>query len=97
MNGRTKGTYFGSRTWFEAGILTNGVVDSYRPVVQRNVHADDTLRQHTVIWDIGDTSPGVQDWLRCLKSGDQIQLFPKAFQAAWRNYVEEAEINIWCI
>ncbi|KAG5746348.1 hypothetical protein H9Q70_010968 [Fusarium xylarioides] len=99
VNKRTKGTYFGSRTWFEVGVSRgeDSKDIAERRNVQSNVHADRSFRQHTVIWDMQDNSPGIQQWLQGLKGRDRIMLFPRAYQALWRHYVKEAEITIWCL
>lgn len=93
-------TYQHTWTWFEAAAYRqerNGDAKSVigpRRTFQRNVHASDTWRAHTNIWDYRDTQPGLRTWLGSLRPGDTLAVYPKALFAGWENNVKNLEITI---
>jgi hypothetical protein len=48
-----------------------------------------------VVWDHRDQTPGLNDWLQSLQSGDVLQIYPKARYSGWMNYVEQIKVDIF--
>ncbi|KAI9930688.1 hypothetical protein MW887_011443 [Aspergillus wentii] len=96
VNLRNRETYCGSRTWFEAGIErgSHGETVCHRRI-QDNINTSNVLRQHTIIWDVDDQSPGLSNWLKGIQGGDTIHVFPKACRRGWVNYVEDVTVTVF--
>ncbi|PYH92791.1 ankyrin [Aspergillus ellipticus CBS 707.79] len=97
MNLRTRGTYIGSRTWFDAVLERSRpakIVAPFRKIVS-NVHTCKTYRKHTVVWSLEDKSPGLADYLKDIQPGDFLHVFPRTDQRGWMNYIREMAIELF--
>ena len=94
------GTYNHTWTWFEVGIehgtSDEGRVQLPRRDVQRNVHGSFVSRIHVNTWDHMDNLPDLQDWLRSIRPGDSISLYPRAAFPGWENHVQLCRIDVFC-
>ncbi|KAF6840608.1 ankyrin repeat protein [Colletotrichum plurivorum] len=66
------GTYQGSHTWFEVGVMPadpSSSADVARHCIQRNVHAKRESTRHVVSWDCETVSPGLREWMKSLALG----------------------------
>ncbi|KAH8147314.1 uncharacterized protein LAJ45_08792 [Morchella importuna] len=88
------GTYHGSHTWFEAGPVGEQGADG-RKDVQRNLAATWEAKTHMVTWDAND--PGAEScWLRTLKAGQVLGVYPRAQYPGWVNHVERVDVRVYC-
>lgn len=69
-------------------------IPNHRRLIQRNVHASDETRAHTVTWDAWDGD--IRKWMEALSPGDKIGLYPKAMYPGWENTVVKAEMDLYC-
>ncbi|KAJ5305860.1 hypothetical protein PENANT_c015G08665 [Penicillium antarcticum] len=89
------GTYRNSWTWFELGIqrtddrddLTQG--EELRLVT--NIHASKDAKHHQIIYRDDQNL----HWLSNLQAGDRISIIPRARFPGWKNFVDEASIEIY--
>lgn len=90
------GTYGGSWTWFEAGMLmpqvSNPTLQDCRKIIT-NVHASKDDRQHRVEWFYDDPDPYIQLIFRRLRAGDSIGINVCALYPGWQNLVKESSIG----
>jgi hypothetical protein len=90
------GTYDRSNTWFSARVITpSGQERVRRRNIQHNVHACLDYRRHENIWDYENADEALQEWLSMIQNGDTIQIIPKAMYAAWVNYVQEVQLDVF--
>jgi hypothetical protein len=89
------GTYRNSWTWFDLGFqrpdgrddLSQG--EEIRLVT--NIHASNDAKHHQIVYrDDQNLS-----WMRGLQAGDQISIIPRARFPGWKNFVDEASIEIY--
>lgn len=90
------GTYGGSWTWFEAGMLMpqvkNPTLQDCRKIIT-NVHACKDDRRHRVEWFYDDPDPYIQLIFRRLRAGDSIGINVCALYPGWQNLVKESSIG----
>jgi hypothetical protein len=91
------GTYEASWTWFEAGICTpDGVERNVTPcLIQVNVHAEETAKDHEIVWDVGEKDLKIKEWLDELRSGDVVAVYPMARFPGWRNNVLSVAVEVY--
>ncbi|GAB1197227.1 hypothetical protein APSETT444_006518 [Aspergillus pseudonomiae] len=94
---RLEGSYCGSRTWFEVCISKSSQADQVisSREVQRNIYNSSQPRQHTVIWDVRDPTPGLKEWLRSVEGGDILHINPMASHCEWWNCVQEVAVTVF--
>ncbi|RXW17257.1 hypothetical protein EST38_g8592 [Candolleomyces aberdarensis] len=96
------GKYSGSDTWFEAGVVHQGLTQSVdeqrrmRMLVQRNVCADSDWRTHLNDWVYTAPAPEMKEWFSSIKAADIVGLYPRAQFPGWANSVKEARMEMWC-
>lgn len=89
------GTYAGSSTWFDACVVTLGGRDNIASEhVQSNVTAIFAFKTHRVVWDLCSADASLRQWMLKIRSGDAIQLVPRAQWQAWTNFVASASMRI---
>jgi hypothetical protein len=90
------GTYDGSTTWFEAGLLVPQIsvptLQDCRKIVT-NVHACRDDKEHRVEWFDNDPDPYVQLIFRRLRAGESIGINVCALYPGWQNLVKESSIG----
>ncbi|KAG8162358.1 hypothetical protein KVR01_008123 [Diaporthe batatas] len=96
------GTYDFTHTWFDAHVLEpSGLYRVPRLQLHRNVHARFEPTKHVTAFDFRDEPDENSDqgsseaWLSAIKSGDTVQLVPRAQWQAWVNWVIEGRIEVW--
>lgn len=90
-----QGTYQNSFTWFVASVLGPGGHDRVpRKVLQFNVHADITFKQHIISWRADCDDPTAVEWINSIQGGDTIHIIPLAAYQAWINFVQSADIEV---
>ncbi len=96
-----RGTYEHSHTFFDVAvqniwtpIADTGQRQSSRIRVQNNAHADFNFRTHINVFDCVGPDQERSEWVQSLRCGDRIQLYAKAMNPAWANYVQKAKITI---
>lgn len=88
-------------TWFEPGLVLVPVSATSTPnlnrqEIQRNLQSDLTRRTEDKDWKLWESSNVVRQWLKTIKPGVTIGLYPNAEFPKRCNYVEEAEVELWC-
>lgn len=99
----SRGTYHGSWTWFEAGIVEdtarNSGVSGPAPLgrleIQRNLTAVGTTTTHIVTWDFRDDKPAAE-WMKALVTGQVLGVYPMALYSVWANTVEQINLEVYC-
>jgi hypothetical protein len=90
------GTYGGSCTWFEAGILVPQVsvptLQNCRRIIT-NIHASKVDKEHRVEWFHDDPDPYIQLIFRQLRSGESVGINVCASYLMWQNLVKESSIG----
>lgn len=89
-----QGTYRGSWTWFELGILRPQGREEISTNIGRlvtNIHASSATMHHQVVFQRDDD----QSWVRHLRAGDQIFVTPRARFPGWTNYTRGAAIEVY--
>lgn len=90
------GTYGGSWTWFESGILIPQVstptLQDCRKIVT-NIHACKDDKQHRVEWFYDDPDPYIQLIFRRLRAGYTIGINVCALFPGWQNLVKMSAIG----
>ncbi|CAG9954361.1 unnamed protein product [Clonostachys rosea f. rosea IK726] len=83
-----------SFTWFMASVRRPLGRSSLRTIgVMSNDPGVPEFREHTVRWS-AESGARRWTWLQALRSGDVIQLIPKAKYLAWTNIIKECRIDI---
>ncbi|KAF5665562.1 ankyrin repeat protein, partial [Fusarium circinatum] len=79
-----------TRSWFDMRVC-NGSEQSQVFRIQHNVHADESFRMHTNIWDLEEleaVSPLRAELIRGLRHGSKLQIFSHAARGrGWQNIV----------
>lgn len=90
------GTYGGSWTWFEAGLLMPQVsvptLQDCRRIIT-NIHACKDDKKHRVEWHYDDPDPYIQLIFRRLRAGQSIGINVCAIYPGWQNLVKESAIG----
>lgn len=47
-----------------------------------------------VTWDVNDA--GAEEWLRTLKAGQVLGVYPRALYPGWVNHVERVDVRVYC-
>ncbi|RMZ84015.1 hypothetical protein DV737_g1402, partial [Chaetothyriales sp. CBS 132003] len=97
------GTYNGSWTWFEAGLLDDNQLNgefNFLPstridgkTICTNVHAERRYRTHTTTWRITDDDEFIQKVFQGVKEGKPVAVAICARFRAWVNNVKFARIQ----
>lgn len=89
------GTYEGSWTWFEAGILMKTAEPTLGDCKQiiTNVHASKNEKTHRVEWFADDEDPYIQLIFRKLRQGESIGLNVCACFPGWQNLARYSSIG----
>lgn len=66
-----------------------------RRLLQLNVHASSTFRNHRVILDFNDPCPGVKEWLEMIHVGDVLDIYGIAKYPGWMNYIDYVEADVF--
>ncbi|KAJ7821943.1 hypothetical protein B0H14DRAFT_3732865, partial [Mycena olivaceomarginata] len=83
------GTYRESCSWFEAG---NGSLQTLsRRRIQNNLHGSSKLRDHRNVW-VHDGPTAISDWMHTFRSGDVVEVYPRAMYKGWVNHVYAIEV-----
>ncbi|KAE8441554.1 hypothetical protein EG329_004673 [Mollisiaceae sp. DMI_Dod_QoI] len=87
----------GSYTWFDAGVSTFPKRDRIpHNFIQFNITASPKFKEHRVSWDLCTTDESHRQWIGRIRSGDSVQIIPRAKWQAWVNYVKFARIEVHC-
>lgn len=90
-----QGTYNGSYTWFEAGLLnpqtSTQTLENCRTIIT-NVHASKEEKEHRVEWFCSDPDPYIQFIFRRLREGESIGINICAMFAGWQNMMKRSSI-----
>jgi hypothetical protein len=90
------GTYNGSWTWFEAGLLipqvSHPVLQDCRRIIT-NVHASRDDKEHRAEWFYDDADPYIQLIFRRLRAGQSVGINVCALYPGWQNLVRESSIE----
>ena len=84
------GTFDGSWTWLETGITRDHDTDTFlgRWELQRNRHAGEGPEDYRVEFE------KEHELFTSLSKGDKIALWARALYPTWRNFVQEANIEL---
>ncbi|KAJ7906038.1 hypothetical protein B0H13DRAFT_2194496, partial [Mycena leptocephala] len=81
------GTYRNSCSWFDVGDERGN-----RHRFQDNIHGSDKKRVHRNVWARDAYIPTISDWMRTLRSGDVLKIYPKAYYPGWENHVYAVKV-----
>jgi hypothetical protein len=89
------GTYRNSWTWFDLGIARAPGRDDISKGedlrLATNIHASKDTKHHQIVY----RSDQNLRWMRSLQAGDRISIIPRALFPGWKNFVDEASIEIY--
>ncbi|KAI1098463.1 heterokaryon incompatibility protein-domain-containing protein [Jackrogersella minutella] len=88
------GTYERTYTFFDLAVATPECHERiWSFTFQRNLHARSEPHRHENVWDTESNDEARCVWLRSVRGGDSIQVFPMAMLQLWTNFVYEVEIK----
>ncbi|KAJ6087795.1 hypothetical protein N7467_006709 [Penicillium canescens] len=89
------GTYRNSWTWFDLGITRppgrDDIAQGEDLRLVTNIHASKDAKHHQIVY----RSDQNLRWMKNLQAGDRISIIPRARFPGWKNFVDEASIEIY--